>query len=174
MSRIILAIIVIGFSIGHTIYSHNKTFNKDGYGYSSKLSSTDFSNYITLQEALQNNAPRYGTNPSLYEIYFYNDSHEKYDLINMMSSALGRLPDTQQNKNVSTAASVLRLVATAHSEKSYELARDKMLELSTQIEDSTSSIFYRLDVNKYFANPEALLQRKQQKQRELEAEYKKS
>ena len=109
----------------------------------------------------------------MYEIYFYNDSEEKYDIIDMMDRALGALPRTQQSKNAYTAASVLRLVATARSEKSYELARDEMLGLASQITDISSANKYKRMVNDYFADPKALLQKKQEKERELEEKYKK-
>jgi hypothetical protein len=190
MSRIIPVIIVIGISIGHTIYRINHSSDspfsksyKENYnvicnyspGYINSYSdSKDFGNYITLREALKENTPRYSKEPSLYEIYFYNDSEEKYDIINMMDRALGALPRTRQSKNAYTAASVLRLVATARSEKSYELARDEMLGLASQITDISSANKYKRMVNDYFADPKALLQKKQQKERELEAEYEKS
>ncbi len=190
MSRIIPVIIVIGISIGHTIYRINHSSDspfsksyKENYdmicnyspGFINSYSgSEDFGNYITLREALKENTPRYSKEPSLYEIYFYNDSEEKYDIIDMMDRALGALPRTQQSNNTFKAASILRLVATAGSETSYELARDEMLKLASQITDTSSANKFKSKVNDYFANPKALLQKKQQKERELEAEYEKS
>ena len=176
MSRILLAILVIGACIGHAIYrtnySSDSPFSKS-YKANSYSISDDFGDYITLREAMEENRPSYSKEPSLYEIYFYNDSEEKYDIIDMMDRALGALPRTQQSKNAYTAASVLRLVATARSEKSYELARDEMLGLASQITDISSANKYKRMVNGYFADPKALLQKKQQKERELEAKFKK-